>query len=164
MCHVIGKPIIIYANNKGSGEPAHRISGRPMANQSKNWTCGTAKGPAMCRLRNNYFDFFSRPIYLKYKHVYFLVFHSSMAISSIKVALKTLTLIKARLEKYIPKGTYFISSDDRMPRLICLLFEPTKRNWTFGLCADSEGPSQTPRMRSLTRAFAVRKQNHWNRI
>ena len=29
------------------------------------------------------------------------------------------------------------------------------------VCADSEGPDQTAHTRSLIKAFAVRKQNHW---
>ena len=31
-------------------------------------------------------------------------------------------------------------------------------------CADSEGPDQTAQMRSLIRAFTVRKQNHWKNV
>ena len=37
----------------------------------------------------------------------------------------------------------------------------SKRNCTFGACADSEGPDQTTLPRSLIRAFAVRCQNYW---
>ena len=38
---------------------------------------------------------------------------------------------------------------------------PTQRKYAFGTCADSEGPDQTARTRSLIRVFAVRQQTHW---
>ena len=59
MNHVMGKAIIVYANSKGSGEPAHsRSLARTFAVrsrklyakekvQSRNWTCCLAKGPRM---------------------------------------------------------------------------------------------------------------------
>ena len=37
----------------------------------------------------------------------------------------------------------------------------TKRKRAFRACMDSEGADQTAQMRSLIRALAVRKQDHW---
>ena len=38
---------------------------------------------------------------------------------------------------------------------------PTERAGAVGLCTESEGPDQTARMRSLIRAFTIRKPNNW---
>ena len=43
------------------------------------------------------------------------------------------------------------------------IFDHYQGKITFSSCADSGGPDQTARMRSLIRAFAIREQNDWIR-